>query len=344
MARTLAADVSATATEFRLNAALTATHGDLYRVDDEMVSFGGYLRPSRNQSVDRTRISVVRGVEGTTAATHTAGASLLGVADGHVAGEDETKPDPFSSGAEGGGVAVLEDPGEVYPPTPTAVAEGFRISETIDGEVRVFEVIAAGTTEGTAMSDFTVNLSPLGETAESDVTWQYIGIPGDLPWTVLPPQLPEELTIGGDGQLILTSPRPPEDGEPLLLLHGTVDDAPVMVFGMQTDGDADYLFDINTSASFRFQNGDNGVGVGDGRIVQIGVNGFEVSAGAAGIFQVYYDPFQIAFFQGTAAFTIEASANQLRVGCVGLPTADPAVAGRLWMDTGAGRVLKVSAG
>ena len=28
----------------------------------------------------------------------------------------------------------------------------------------------------------------------------------------------------------------------------------------------------------------------------------------------------------------------------GLPTADPSVAGALWLDTGAGRVLKVSAG
>lgn len=95
----------------------------------------------------------------------------------------------------GGGASVLTDPGNVWEPN-TAVTEGYRIAETVQGELRVFEAVAAGTTanDGSVFADYTIDLMPLGITSE-EVDWRYLGIVGELPWTIAPRQA----AFGQDG-------------------------------------------------------------------------------------------------------------------------------------------------
>jgi hypothetical protein len=85
-----------------------------------------------------------------------------------------------------GGAGTLADPGNVWEPS-TAVAQGYRIAETVNGALRVFETTTSGTTHATAtgFTDFAVSLVPLGITNEL-VTWRYLGIVGELPWDIVP--------------------------------------------------------------------------------------------------------------------------------------------------------------
>jgi hypothetical protein len=84
------------------------------------------------------------------------------------------------------GAGTLEDPGNVWEPS-VAVDVGYRIAETVNGALRVFETTTSGTTHATAteFTDFSVNLVPLGLTTEF-VTWRYLGIVGELPWDIVP--------------------------------------------------------------------------------------------------------------------------------------------------------------
>jgi hypothetical protein len=86
----------------------------------------------------------------------------------------------------GGGAGTLEDPGNVWEPS-APVEVGYRIAETVNGALRVFETTTSGTTHATAtgFTDFSVNLAPLGLTTEF-VTWRYLGIVGELPWDIVP--------------------------------------------------------------------------------------------------------------------------------------------------------------
>ena len=76
----------------------------------------------------------------------------------------------------GGGVGVLEDSGNAWEPS-TAVTQGYRIVETVDGEQRVFEATTAGTTASWPASfiELEPNISPFGLTSErwsaSDAWW-----------------------------------------------------------------------------------------------------------------------------------------------------------------------------
>lgn len=81
----------------RLSAALTATPGELFRLEDEMVEFGGHNLVNRLR--DRKQVSFRRGVGGTTAVTHASGTTLLRVADAVASSASaETFADPFSAG------------------------------------------------------------------------------------------------------------------------------------------------------------------------------------------------------------------------------------------------------
>jgi hypothetical protein len=94
------------------------------------------------------------------------------------------------SGSAGGGTGsasdVLTDPGNDWAPS-TVVTVGYRIAETVNGALRVFETTTSGMTHATAtgFTDFAVSLVPLGITNEL-VTWRYLGIVGELPWDIVP--------------------------------------------------------------------------------------------------------------------------------------------------------------
>jgi hypothetical protein len=86
------------------------------------------------------------------------------------------------------GAGTLEDPGNVWEPD-VAVVEGYRIVETMQGALRVFEVTVAGTTDaGSAWTDYTDagSLAPLATTITGSETWQYLGVVGELPWDIVP--------------------------------------------------------------------------------------------------------------------------------------------------------------
>ena len=82
----------------------------------------------------------------------------------------------------------LVDPGNVWEPN-TAVTEGYRIAETVQGELRVFEAVSAGTTGDLgAFTDLTISLLPLGLTSDDDFSWRYLGVVGQLSWELAPLQ------------------------------------------------------------------------------------------------------------------------------------------------------------
>jgi hypothetical protein len=110
MSVTLSLNINATQTNVRLSDALDARPGDLFRLGDEVVSFGGY----QLRSHDRRSVVFHRGKSQTTAASHAGGTVVRGVADGLAASVDESAPDPFTSGAGGITVDNLTD-------APTAV-------------------------------------------------------------------------------------------------------------------------------------------------------------------------------------------------------------------------------
>lgn len=99
-----------------------------------------------------------------------------------------------------GGLSVLEDPGNVWEPN-TAVTEGYRIAETVQDELRVFEAAGAGTTgDLSAFTDLTIDLTPLGLTSDDDFAWRYLGIVGQVSWELSP--LQPEFGVDGSGPYV----------------------------------------------------------------------------------------------------------------------------------------------
>jgi hypothetical protein len=87
----------------------TLTGGELVRLEDELVRFGGYEAAhgaylgtgAGNTHLDFTRWRVVRGVEGTTAVSHLAGVDVRRAVEAVGSSEDLTPPSPFTSGGGG---------------------------------------------------------------------------------------------------------------------------------------------------------------------------------------------------------------------------------------------------
>lgn len=99
----LDANISSSDTVIVVDTGSEQDNGFGFRIDDEKLTFLGYDRSSTARIVeylggDRTRWKVARGQDGTTAASHLAGAELLAVADAFAAGEDLTPPSPFAGG------------------------------------------------------------------------------------------------------------------------------------------------------------------------------------------------------------------------------------------------------
>jgi hypothetical protein len=100
MARTLASNINATTQTVTLSAALTAKPGDLFKIDNEVVRFGSYGRTGRLKDYTKKKVVFHRGVNGTTAATHSSGAAVVGVSDAFAAGSSEALPSPFPTAGQ----------------------------------------------------------------------------------------------------------------------------------------------------------------------------------------------------------------------------------------------------
>jgi hypothetical protein len=91
MAVTLAGNIGATQQEVTLSVGLIANPGDLFRLGDEVVEFGGY-RPG----MDSRYVSLRRGRAGTIPASHASGVALKAVTVVLTTSADEDPPSPFA--------------------------------------------------------------------------------------------------------------------------------------------------------------------------------------------------------------------------------------------------------
>jgi hypothetical protein len=119
MARTLASNINATQQNVTLSAALTAKPGDLFKIDNEVVRFGDYGRTGRLKDSTKKKVVFHRGVQGTTAASHSSGAAVVGVSDAFTAGSSEALPGPFPESATTVTPAAFVEPTTA---TPQAIA------------------------------------------------------------------------------------------------------------------------------------------------------------------------------------------------------------------------------
>lgn len=130
MARTLAADVSATARSITLNSALTTlTAGDLLRLENELVEFRGYVHGPR-ATPDNTKLMVNRAAKGTTAATHASSTPVYGAREAVITGSSEVRP---SAVGIVGGVVALD--GSNPTPVTTGLTTILAASATLEGAV-----------------------------------------------------------------------------------------------------------------------------------------------------------------------------------------------------------------
>jgi len=297
----------------------TDVSAGFYTLDSELIRVGldrVTARTSRGGGqIEATGTVVDRGVGGTTAAAHSSGVTFTAVQDP-------------STGGGSGGVTVLEDPGNVWQQN-TAVSEGYRIAETIQDELRVFEVAAAGMTHASAsgFTDFTVNLAPLGITNDAPpVTWRYLGIVGQFDFTVVPFQ-PESLVVDAKGSLGVSSLATPDDGDPLLTVRAAEEVYGLPVLEINSDGQSDFHFQdgsVGGPISFDFWSTD-----ANRIIVSIRSDGLRVND-----------------VNGDGVVLVDAENDTISLS--GLPTADPLIAGQLYTDgapsAGVPKPLMVSGG
>jgi hypothetical protein len=320
MALTLASGISASDRYCTVNQAPSQPPGSYYRIGDEVIQHIGYVTTTPIWTPNFTQLYIARAQLGTTAASHLSAAALTYVRPEFLSATAETDPGPFEGGAGGGGASgVLADPGNVWTQN-TSVTVGYRIAETVDGASRVFEATTSGTTHPTvtAFTDFTVSLQPLGLTTEL-VTWRYLGVVGQVGFDVLPGFFikPADWFVSSTtGELALRYTGDPTDYEDLLVVGD--DNNNKAVWRQDSSGDSDHFFrDSGTSHRYHVRYG--------------AVNFFLMSVGE--------DAVWMSNDTATRFFEYTSATGAIRME--GLPTADPAVAGQLWNDTG---TLKVSAG
>ncbi|MGD0248347.1 MAG: hypothetical protein ABSB75_04765, partial [Candidatus Limnocylindrales bacterium] len=75
---TIVGDISATQHNIVVSGAVTAVPGDIFVIASEKMQFTGYTTPKDPHTPNHAKISVRRGVAGTTAATHSSGATITG--------------------------------------------------------------------------------------------------------------------------------------------------------------------------------------------------------------------------------------------------------------------------
>src|SRR3954452_8650604 len=128
MARTLAADVSATARSITINSALTTlAAGDLLRLENEPVEFRACGHGPRSAPDNKTLL-VNRGAKGTTAATHATSTPVYGAREAVITGSSEVRP---SAVGIVGGVVALD--GTNPTPVTTGLTTILAASATLEG-------------------------------------------------------------------------------------------------------------------------------------------------------------------------------------------------------------------
>jgi hypothetical protein len=283
-------------------------------------------------------LEAVEAKVGTGASTPTAGTVLTGTGVG-------------TSGWQAPSVDVLQDPGNVYE-EGLAVEVGYRIAETVDGDLRVYVVTTAGTTDiGFVFADYVPSVAPLGTTTTNDVVWTHLGIVGALPWDIMPTDgLPAQWTVDGNGGLVLayedTQGSVPAIkvtyvGDPtdyIQLLQLGTDDAPV--FTIDSTADADVRF-RDSGVSWIWHDAPGG----HGHVVKIGTDG--VSLGPpSGFLQVDYGDQLYVLGPTGVVFQIMFATGAVLLP--NLPTSDPGVAGQLFSNgvpsAGTPKALMVSGG
>lgn len=98
MTLTLSAAIDATQNQVQLSGDLDAQPGDIFRLDDEVVTFGGHLALDRQHGVSMSLVSFGRGQEGTTASTHILGTPLYGSVSAVASANVTVTPQPFVEG------------------------------------------------------------------------------------------------------------------------------------------------------------------------------------------------------------------------------------------------------
>lgn len=269
--------------------------GTRIRIDDELLDVSGFMRfplvnGYRPKGLDPTHLRVNRGVGASVRAAHDAGATITAAVSASVSGENLTPPVPFADGGgeagphassheDGGadeldvtglvglpaaGVAVLEDPGNVWEAN-TAWALGHRFAytdPTHGARVHVFEVTTAGTTANEA--DFAEMLSPNREElqpggvlqAGSELMLAYVGIVGALPAdSPAFATLPRGVTWTVDGGLAIDTSADASDQDPVIVISESTG---LEIFRLTSGGDGDWTARAGSIITLRAI-GDGGV-------------------------------------------------------------------------------------
>lgn len=308
MTLTIVGDITASQNNVQLSGDLIAQPGDLFRLGDEVVAFGGHLALDRQHAVSLSLVSLGRGEEGTTAASHVSGTDLLGAVEAVASGTDTDFPPPFA----GGGVFVQSsDPGAVGAgrlwvdtTTPgTSDQHLQRRNATDDGWNDVLESYLA--TAG------------IGLTAGGDGSWFTATAANGL--------------TGGGGRFIFTAGQSFDangNGASLVMKGGESDAGGPVTFQA---GDGNTAI-AGGDATFRAGNGDAGNDLGAQLYLAPG-DGLGTS-GAASL--------QTAGSTGTVGQVLTAQGDTTALwGPYIPPTSDPLVVGALWNNAG---TLTISAG
>jgi hypothetical protein len=124
---TLTADITADARQLEVTGDVSASRlGQQYRIDDEVVTLRDYVKvdingnPDYRGTRDPQQWYITRGDAGTTAATHSAGASIVAVEEAVAVSTTLVEPLPF---AGAGGVATPAAFVEPTTATPEAIAQ-----------------------------------------------------------------------------------------------------------------------------------------------------------------------------------------------------------------------------
>lgn len=174
MTLTIVGAIDASQNNVQLSGKLDAQPGDLFRLDDEVVTFGGHLAVDRQHAVSLSLVSLARGQEGTTAATHISGTELLGAVEAVVSGEATAQPAPFPAG----GAAMV--PWTDFDPVWTSSGEGQ--PDVGDGEL-IGKYLAVPAAEGQWTVDYLIQVN-YGSTTD----------PGEGDWIFAPPPFTDDPT------------------------------------------------------------------------------------------------------------------------------------------------------
>lgn len=120
---TLTANISSSTLEFSVSGTVTlARTGQQYRIDNEVITLREFVRTKavRRGPRNPNRWAVSRGQAGTTAASHTAGATIYAVEEAVAVSTTLAEPLPFAGAPGAANAAAFVEPTTA---TPEAIAQ-----------------------------------------------------------------------------------------------------------------------------------------------------------------------------------------------------------------------------